>query len=150
MVDDEDLELVSKHKWHAAPRGNNFYAAATVYTAERKRKLVYMHRLILGESELHVDHHDGNGLNNTRSNLRLCTHLQNMRNQSTQTREKTSKYKGVYFHVKKWVAETRIARKKVYLGRFLNEIDAARAYDAAAKELFGDFARLNFPGESSK
>jgi hypothetical protein len=93
-----------------------------------------------------VDHIDHNGLNNRRSNLRLCTAQQNARNHRPQLRG-SSKYKGV-----SWRQDGKVFRaliwhngKSINLGRFKNEIDAAKAYDKAAKKYFGEFAYLNFP-----
>lgn len=93
-----------------------------------------------------VDHINGNGLDNRRSNLRLATAFQNLANMAI--RPHTSQYKGVSYYkhrtsYKKWVAEIRCNRKRVRLGAFESEIEAARAYNEAAKNLFGEFARLN-------
>ena len=105
---------------------------------------LYMHSLITGFAE--VDHWDGDGLNNRRSNLREVTHAQNMGNARKQY-GCSSQYKGVYWGGKKWQAQIGVNHGTRYLGRFVNEEDAARAYDAAALEAWGEFARLNFPGQ---
>ncbi len=105
-----------------------------------------MHRMIMGEPKgMFVDHIDGNSQNNRRSNLRICTPAQNLQNQ--RPKGGTSRYKGVYFHKKdnKWMAKIGFNGKNTYLGLFEDEILAARAYDKKAKELFGEFAYLNFP-----
>jgi len=105
-----------------------------------------MHREIMNAPKgLDVDHIDGNGLNNRKSNLRLCTHAENVHN-SRPMRNGSSKYKGVCWHktYKKWYSSIGKTGKRFYLGRFDNEIDAALAYDKKAKELFGEFAYLNF------
>lgn len=116
-------------------------------------KHVPIHRIILermlnraladGEE---VDHVDGNGLNNCRSNLRLVSRSKNMQNQQKSKRTLTSKYKGVYLRSdgKKWCAQIKINGKTVYLGNFDTEIMAAATYDNEAKKLFGKFAHLNF------
>ena len=106
-----------------------------------------LHRLLLGSAVL-VDHRDGNGLNNQRSNLRPATHAQNLQN----TRKRagtTSRFKGVCWNKKKqaWVAFIKHEGKKKYLGCFSSEEVAARAYDFAASETFGEFACLNFPND---
>lgn len=106
-----------------------------------------MHREILGlmPEDPDVDHRDGEGLNNRRSNLRLVTNSQN--NMNSQCRwGALSKYKGVSWHKRreKWQGRIKLNGKEIYLGYFDNEKKAARAYDEAAKKHFGEFARLNF------
>lgn len=92
-----------------------------------------------------VDHRDHEGLNNTRTNLRLATRSQNSCN-NKKTRGRSSKYKGVSRDKRGyWRAKIHFKGKHIFLGYFDNEIDAARAYDKAAKELHGEFAVLNFP-----
>jgi len=104
-----------------------------------------MHRAILNAPpRMDVDHINGNGLNNTRENLRLCTRSQNMMNQ--RLKGGTSRFRGVSWLKggAKWHAQVRANGKRLHLGLFTDETEAAMAYDAAARELFGDFARLNF------
>jgi hypothetical protein len=109
-----------------------------------------MHQLITG---LHgVDHQDRDGLNNQRYNLRASTHAQNMQNR--RYTHGSSQFNGVAWHkrVGKWGATIRVSRpggggRKRHLGYFIDEEEAARAYDAAARALFGGFALLNFPDE---
>ena len=105
-----------------------------------------MHREIMGASPgQYVDHIDGDGLNNRKSNLRLCNSMENGGNQKS--RGGTSKYKGVYFYrpTKKWKAQVRVGGKKTHLGYFNKEEDAAMAHDAAAREAFGEYCCVNFP-----
>lgn len=105
-----------------------------------------MHRVITkAPKRMVVDHIDRNPLNNRRSNLRLCRISQNILNR--RGKMGTSKYKGVWWdsHHKKWLAIISLKGKHIYLGFFDNQIDAAKAYDKKAAELFGDFAYLNFP-----
>ena len=140
IVDDEDYEGLNRFKWFAEQRGNTFYA--------RSKSSTYMHRFILGLEQgdgKEIDHKDGNGLNNCRENLRLCTRSQN--NINGRVRKGTSKYKGVCWDKrdKKWKARISIDKKRISLGNWLSEIGAARAYDIKATELHGEFARLNFP-----
>ncbi len=106
-----------------------------------------MHRLIANApAHLLVDHIDHDGLNNRKANLRLCSIAQNNQN-SRPNRNAASKYKGVSWaqSCRKWFARIRPNRKTIYLGLFTDEIEAALAYDRKAKELFGEFAYLNFP-----
>ncbi len=139
LVDDGDFECVSGLRWCAMRHNSGrFYAQAT--KAGRK---VLMHRLILDAPPgLDVDHANQDTLDNRRCNIRLAT-----RSQNEQNRKKThgrSRYKGVWWHKGKWVAGLRQAGRLTYLGRFIEEVDAALAYDLAALQRFGDFARCNF------
>lgn len=106
-----------------------------------------MHRLILGlqlGDKRECDHRDGNGLNNQRSNLRVCTRAQNNRS-GRKLRGGTSKYKGVCWHRHrhKWMSYIRLNGKQTFLGYFNLEADAARTYDVAALKYFGEFALTN-------
>jgi len=141
IVDVEDYEWLSQHKWHAVKTGDRFYA----YRSKNKRSLS-MHRVIMGEPKgMVVDHIDGNSLNNRRSNLRICTVAQNLQNR--RWTGGLSRYKGVCFvkRLNKWQAEITFNGRRMHIGCFDNEIDAAKAYDRKAAELFGEFAYLNFP-----
>lgn len=140
-MDAEDYKWLSKFKWHAVCNEGKFYA----YRSANNHN-VSMHRMIMGEPKGKVvDHRDGSRLNNRRSNLRICTPAQNTRNRRGWGR--VSKYKGVYFYrrLNKWKAEISFNHRHIHIGYFIDEIDAARAYDKKAKEFFGEFAYLNFP-----
>jgi hypothetical protein len=108
-----------------------------------------MHRIILGVTDrnIFVDHKNGNGLDNRRSNLRQCTIAENNRNVVKRIAG-TSKYRGVSWHKSegKWQAQIKHNNKRHHLGNFINEIDAAIAYNNAATELHKDFASLNIIG----
>lgn len=148
LVDEEDFELASRYRWYVQEVRPGEGRAPLAY-AKAKAKAgsnIYMHRLITGFAE--VDHHDGNGLNNRRSNLREATHAQNMGNARKQP-GCSSRFKGVYWSGKKWQAQIGVNHGTRYLGRFVSEEDAARAYDAAALEAWGEFARLNFPAAAT-
>jgi hypothetical protein len=146
IVDAEDYDRLNKYKWHVSKSSRTFYASRNKNRRSFRREM-YMHRLIINVPPgMFVDHIDHNGLNNRRSNLRLCTAQQNARNHRPQLRG-SSKYKGV-----SWRQDGKVFRaliwhngKSINLGRFKNEIDAAKAYDKAAKKYFGEFAYLNFP-----
>lgn len=152
LVDDEDYEYLNKFKWGVVKRKNTFYASRTQhYKDGSRKKMMLIHRLILGLSDpkIFVDHVDHNGLNNQKSNLRICTNQENQRNTSLnnkKTLNSSSKYKGVSWYKRdnKWRANICVG-KDVYLGSFINETDAAKAYDRAALKYFGEFACLNFP-----
>jgi len=145
-IDDQDESLARAFKWrrHEDKRGTNRteYAAHSV----KKGVTLFLHRLIMqakaGET---VDHRDGNGLNNKRDNLRLCTQSQNRAN-GRQWKIPKSGFRGVYQNREKWVAMiSQDGNKLKHLGTFQSKEEAAIAYDNAALERWGEFARLNFP-----
>lgn len=140
QVDDEDFELLSQIKWHANKSRNTFYAKSSEYGP--------MHKFLLSPNnpKIQIDHIDGNGLNNQRSNLRLATNAENAANRGKTTRANlTSKYKGVYYNkkTKKYYASVKKHGKVVFSKSFLLEKDAAIAYNKAALKYHGDFAFLN-------
>lgn len=143
IVDACDYEWLWQWRWCCLRTHGIEYA----YRKNNGGGFVYMHRLILGcGAGEECDHRNGCGLDCRRENLRKCTHQQNQCNQKKH-RGGTSPYKGVSWYPRdgKWRA---IAGDK-FLGYFTSEIDAARAYDEAASEMFGDFARLNDVKESA-
>lgn len=150
LVDEEDLPLIHDYRWRAAKTSHcRFYYAVAEGTVRggTARKTIYMHRLILGARPgQFVDHINGNTLDNRRSNLRFATSAENAMNRGLNRTNRTG-YKGVSFHRRDqvWEAWIRKNGKGRYLGRFSNPEDAARAYDMAALQMFGEFARLNFP-----
>jgi hypothetical protein len=138
IVDDEDLDLVDRYTWHSTPNGNKFYART-----KRNGRWILLHRYLLGLSDpkARVDHVNGDGLDNRRSNLRLATASQNAANSGK--RSKTSPYKGVYRNGKNWGAQITINGSNKYLGTYPSPELAAAAYNAVATHLFGEFARCN-------
>lgn len=145
LVDDCDFPALCGFRWHAFKNGRAWYAARTDRSGGRKRT-IYMHRQILGVSgSEHVDHVDGDGLNNTRENIRLCTRQQNHWN--VRSFRGSSKFKGVAFHKKsrRWQAYISFNDSQIHIGLFGSELAAASAYDAKAIQLFGRFAKPNFP-----
>lgn len=147
LVDDEDYEWLSEFKWQAEnPRVGLYYAVRRVYVPNGKAIFKKMHREILSvPSDMHVDHRDGNGLNNQRYNIRPCTQAENNRNARLRI-DNSSGFKGVGWHNQrnKWVAYIRQDGRLKHLGLFATAEEGARAYDAAAREIFGEFAWLNF------
>jgi len=146
-VDDDMYPMLSQWQWHLHSNG---YVIRTTGT-HSKREVYWLHRVVLGV-KCKVDHKDGNRLNNRQSNLRPASTSQNGANRRKSLLPTSSKFKGVQFRpTRKGFGEGWEARikhkdktgKQVYLGFFKHEIDAAKAYNAAAEKLFGEFALLN-------
>jgi len=132
LVDDEDYERLSKFKWFARKSKHGWYAS----------RHVSMHQELVTARV--VDHRDGDGLNNQRSNLRAATREQNARSRRKRSKL-TSRFKGVSWAAdrKKWRAQIMANGKSKMLGSFEREAEAAAAYDAAARIYFRDFALTN-------
>ena len=148
LVDDNDYEMVrSMGPWSAFPRNRTFYARKTIYLGNGRGTSLYMHRVLTDWPR--VDHINGDGLDNRRSNLRSTSHAGNMRNARLRP-DSTSGYNGVSWHPKhrKWVAAIHVDHRRIYLGSYIDPVEAARAYDEAATHHFGEFARINFPEET--
>lgn len=148
MIDSEDLELLGDTTWYEGVSEWSHYAKTY-----KNNKEIKMHRLIMriNDPKIHIDHIDGNTLNNKKENLRLVDNAKNHMNQRIR-KDNQSGYKGVSKTKSKknprWVA--RIGRNgKFNLGTFDTPEDAAKAYDKKAKELFGEFAKLNFPDDNN-
>ncbi len=147
VIDAEDFDLVSQYKWCAHRDGNTHYAVSR-RRINGRQKTVKLHRIILSApAGMHVDHIDGNGLDNTRANLRLCTNVENGRNRRKQAGT-SSEFKGVSKlskgrPPKPWLASIKFD-KKIHTRCFPTEIEAALWYDEMAMEHFGEFAKLNF------
>lgn len=135
LVDDEDFEELSKFKWYAHKEPHTFYAMRQSRGSHKFRKKILMHRAIMHPPEnLEIDHFNGNGLDNQKSNLRIVTTRINLQNRHT---PKSSKYPGVYWEkqTQKWKAQIRINGIKKNIGRYNIEEDAARAYIRKCEEL---------------
>jgi hypothetical protein len=147
IVDADTYYHLGNLKWCVRGNRNTFYAVRFVKTGPWRTKLVNLHREIMDAPlGLLVDHRNGNGLDNRRENLRLATHSQNAINRRRDKSKTTSRFVGVTFkkHSNRWAARINHNGKTISLGRFDSELDAARAYDAAALKYHKDFARLNF------
>lgn len=137
LVDDADYEWLNQFKWYALLLSDKYW-----YARRSKRPVVLMHRLILNPPEgMDSDHINRNGLDNRRSNLRVCTRSQNQHNSISKGGK--SKYKGVYLFNGKWGARIMSNYNNTFLGCFNSEIEAAEAYNRAAIKYHGEFARLN-------
>lgn len=152
LYDECDHDIVSKYKWYISTTG---YVVHTLKVDGRNTRIL-MHRLILGVSDpaVKVDHINHNGIDNRRCNIRLCTHQENMMNRKKTDKPTTSKYLGVRLKYNKTrkgnisgpfiYSEIKASGQKFHLGYFKTQEQAAKAYDIKAKELFGEFANLNF------
>jgi hypothetical protein len=153
IVDPDIYYRLGHLRWSVCGDGRKDYAARIDRKFRYGRtKTIFLHREIMNAPKgILVDHSNGESLDNRRDNLRLATHSQNMQNRRKR-KNTTSRYAGVYFEKrrKKWTANININKKKIWLGRFDDEIEAAKAYDEAARKYHGEFARLNFTEENKK
>jgi len=148
IVDEDDYEWLMQWKWCYRFNGND-YAIRGIRTPESKkgnvtRTTIQMHRAILKTPNgMHTDHINGNGLDNRKSNLRICTQSQNLKNQKK--RKGSSKYKGVsWCKIKeRWVVQIQSDNIKKHIGYFLDENEASEAYNKAALAYHNEFARIN-------
>jgi len=148
-VDPGDYEHLRKHKWFTKKGRNSFYAFRREATGKTgNKKLIYMHREIIdvGNGKM-VDHINHDGMDNRSGNLRAATYSQNLYNRKKRSGATQSKYKGIYWRkkVRKWQASIKCNKKRIELGYFRDEIEAAKAYDNAARKYHAEFACLNFP-----
>lgn len=142
-VDDEDYPAMSIITWHIQKGHKTYYAATNVPRGDGRYSTVGMHRMINNTPDgMHTDHRDGNGLNNTRLNLRTATRSQNAQNRSP-NQGGTSPYKGVHWRKERsrWIAAIRIDGKLHRIGSFHDEQAAAMAYKERAAQEFGEFYR---------
>jgi hypothetical protein len=133
LVDDRDFPIAMTKNWFMTEDG---------YVRSTTLPRTYLHNFPIGVKGL--DHKDGIKLNCQRRNLRLATVSQNGGNRKRSANNRTG-FKGVNFNYHKYRAQVNVGGKRIYLGRFLTALEAARAYDAAAKKHHGEYARLNFP-----
>lgn len=137
LVDDEDYAAIAAHRWYRA----NGYVVRNVII-DGVARTITLHQFLLRRKE--TDHWDRNKLNNQRGNLRPCTRLQNCRNAGLR-KDNRSGYKGVFWseRAKRWLVRIKTEDRLIQVGSFTDPKKAARAYNAAAIELFGEFAWLN-------
>jgi len=146
LVDEEDFVRLRQHVWTLTRSKHLKYGYRQSWESGGVVNNVRLHRevLRLPVGGPHVDHINGNGLDNRKSNLRVATQKQNSRNQKLSAAN-TSGFKGVYWHPlsQRWSAKIKVNGKVVSLGTHADPKDAAAAYNTAAKQYFGEFARLN-------
>lgn len=142
VIDAADVPLVGGRNWQACVHKKTVYAQNNISRLHTGTARL-LHRILMNPpSGMQVDHIDGNGLNNRRSNLRIVTNAENGRNRG-ESSNNTSGFKGVYWNKQrsKWEAQIRIDGKRRFLGQFAHPEDAHKAYTRAAQTIFGDFAR---------
>ena len=142
VIDAADVHLVDGFNWYANTDGHTVYAQRGAY-ANGAQKTTRLHRVLMGvHGDLLVDHIDGDGLNNRRSNLRVATHAQNQRNQRLVKRN-SSGFKGVSWdkEERNWLAQIRVDGNSRKLGRYKTPEQAHAAYCAASLKIYGEFAR---------
>ncbi len=143
LVDDEDYPILSRYTWRIDPKGY----IVTNFNGTTLR----IHRLILNPPKnIQIDHKNNKKFDNQKHNLRLATNTQNQQNVLKTKRKTSSKYKGVHWRkdANIWVARIAVNGKRIHLGFFGTELEAAKAYNEAAIGYFGEFANLNeFEGE---
>jgi hypothetical protein len=140
LVDDEDYEWLSQWKWSYS----HGYALRNRPGRGQKHAHIYMHREILKPPDnMESDHINGNRLDNQKENLRICNSTQNKGNACIRS-DNTSGHKGVFWNKyrQKWQAQIEKKGKNNNLGLFINMEDAIKAYEKAAAEYFGEFARI--------
>ncbi len=141
LVDDEDFDLVSRLKWHANKGGETFYAEAHCLCGSRSP--VRMHKLIMGAHHgKEIDHKNGNGLDNRKSNLRFATDADNAHN-SRLRKDNASGFKGVSAFKSRWKAQIQAEGRPAHIGYYDSPRKAAIAYDIQAIKHFGAFAKTN-------
>lgn len=144
LVDDEDVVWLSAYTWRVTRRGRCLLARTWGPRSKGRRETIYMQRLIFGAGPGDiVDHANGDGLDNRRCNLRLATPVQDAANRV----RRGAGFKGVSWDrwAKKWHVRVGARENRINCGRYDDEEEAARAYDAAAAARYGEFAKLNFP-----
>lgn len=143
IVDDQDYALVSQYKWCAKWNGRHWYSHKSIVKNGRQYTL-FMHRFITdAPTGMQVDHVNGDTLDNRRSNLRLCTPSENQQNRGRPI-SNSSGYKGVRKDGNRWCAAIMVNGKYFHLGSFAEPVEAAHAYDSAARRHFGEYAKTNF------
>jgi hypothetical protein len=152
LVDIEDFEELNKYKWHTRKSRSNCYACRSIKLPDGRRKSISMHRWLINPPDgFVVDHKNRISLDNRRSNLRPATPAQNSYNRGkSSSRKCTSKYKGVSLNKRtgKWRSAIGFEGRRISLGSFTTEKQAALAYDCAAKRYHREFAYLNFSEKS--
>lgn len=147
LIDDEDYDKIKNYNWfpYYDSHVDNYYIRANAPRNKGNSKTIFLHRFILNNPDnTMVDHINGDTLDNRKCNLRICTKSQNMMNRKKH-KKCSSIFKGVCWNKqnKKFKAQIQIDNKKIYLGLYNSEYEAAEVYNRYARKHFGEFARLN-------
>jgi hypothetical protein len=148
IVDQADFYHFNNFDWCAKREHRCFYAVRFNNHCDKGPKILSLHRQIMKPPPgLLVDHKNSDSLDNRRANLRLATRSQNVQNSQKRNVKATSRFIGVHLEKKsgRWAVKIVYEGKKVWLGRFKDEVEAAKAHDRAAIKYHGEFAKLNFP-----
>jgi len=146
ILDSADYYRLRKYRWYLTGNGSKFYAARNIVIGPYQTKIIRMHREIMNNPKgFLVDHRNCNSLDNRLANLRTATSSQNACNRQKKKSKSVSIFRGVGFdkRINKWTAVIYHHDKRIYLGSFPTELDAANAYNIAAIKYHGEFARLN-------
>lgn len=147
VFDEADLDFIlSLSPWHTSKGIRAHPYAARSTKIDGKQKILFMHRMLIGAEEgQYVDHVNGDTLDNRRCNLRFCSLSENQGNSKKRSHNK-GKYKGVNWNKRNKVWTVKVAGN--HLGSFRDELEAAKAYDAGARQHYGEFALVNFPADA--
>ena len=157
LYDAEDEDKINKYNWYVSKERDHFYVRTDIphpdgglnSCSHQRRTKLKLHRLIADTPKgMYTDHINGDTLDNRKQNLRICTIAENGRNRR-KNKNNTSGFKGVCWRKddKTWHARIQHNKKLIHIGYFKDKEEAAKAYDRKAIELFGEFAKLNFPIE---
>lgn len=137
LVDEDDLDRIEQYYWHTIKKSG--YVLGWV-----DKEHVYLHRFLMGaQTGTEIDHRNQSKRDNRKANLRFCTALQNGANKGKLANGKSSRFKGVARKYHRWTARAKLHGKRIWLGQFKTEVEAARAYNEWALQTHGDFACLN-------
>jgi hypothetical protein len=152
LVSDEDFSYLNKLRWSII-KIHGIYYAVNRSNIDGIWERIFMHRMVMNfPKKMQIDHKNGDGLDNRKENLRLCTNRQNCQNSRKSRKPTTSIYKGVCWdkRFRKWRSDISLNGKRIHLGLFDNETDAAHQYDFHAIFFFRGFENLNFPAQYKK
>lgn len=146
-ISEQDLAFFNKYKWHISKTkdGHRYIKRAVWLAGKGRGTSAFFHREVMNcPKGMYVDHINGDTLDNRRENLRICTMRGNARNMSSH-KDSTCEFKGVSWDSSRnrWVAQIWDGKRQRHLGRHRDKLSAARRYDSAAKEVFGEYAKLN-------
>lgn len=153
IVDVDDFERVNQYRWHCTNFGYARRTASKMSEKGRKRVAICMHNVVCPVPEgMTVDHIDRNRVDNRKANLRAVTRRQNTWNRKFVKKGSKTRYTGIHWNkkVKKWNVRLRIEGRRQSFGYYADEVEAAKAYDRAAKKCRREYAVLNFPEKPAK